>query len=280
MVDSAGWSRRQFLARSGGAFAVLALGGLADAGGAEALSVGELSREQGVLEALVSAIVVATGISGDGSGLGLQPAAGIAQAIASAPADVQARLVGLLDEIETAPGSGSFSSLSGDRLQAFMPRVLAPLKSLGLPAPAPVPIDLDAALGGSGSEADGMPVESIAPEWLYYEPPDPDFSAPVAPLVRPPLTRADQLANAVLDGLLLVSTPPPPPFVPPPAPPSFPPLLLAGLLDEVLAQAPLDQLQPLIDQLLGEVDLETSVPQPPPGPVPLLDAAIAVWLNA
>lgn len=282
--SSHSWSRRQFLARGAATVGVFAVGGLiqagpAAAGGVVAVPSGE---ELSVVGGLVSAILVATGQTGDGSGFGLLTPAEVAQGFSSVEVDVQAEILGVLDAIERAPAAGLFSSLSDAQRQAFIREALSTLQVSIPPDPA-FEQQLTAVYAAFIDQVNNgtLPSETqgIAPQFLDSDPPDPPADV-TPPPEGPPVPADELLAVTVLAGLQFVALPLP--FASPPAPPLPSPDVVAslttilpldslGILDDTVNQ--------LVDQLVAAVDAVDDGPDPPPViPSPLLAQATAVWL--
>lgn len=281
------FSRRQFVERGTLTVGALVFAGLLPARVLAAEAPSELAgSELEVLAALAASILGAVSKPlSEASALGLQSPEALAQQFASMDPESRAYVAGVLDAIDRAPSSGSFTSLSDAARQEFLRTALAPL---GPPPPtaaqlaelAVVAQQIDADYAEFVAELDsgiGLDV-SVPPS---PEAPDPPPASPElfsAPAPAPPDV---VLGNVVLAGLELVATPPapPPPALPPPPPLS--PALLASLVDLVLQGVPGGKVpQSLIDQVIAELDVpepELELP-PPPRPAAVLGDALAVFV--
>jgi len=282
MADwSQSWSRRQFLARGGATAGALALGGLIHAQQARGQSSGALSAEEiAVLGALASAVVIALGQTGDGSALGLQSPATVAQTLTELLPAVQTQMIEVLDAIDAAPSSGTFTSLSDSQRQAFMTQALAPLASsatLNATFQQEAESDYD---DYAAQVAAGVPpsaADSVSPELVDISPAPPSTPAPVSSQV---LSSADLLAFTIIDALQLIGSPFAPPPPPPAALPPAPVGLVSALLEAVTAQLPVDLLQVLADQIVAAVGGDVVEPEYPPPPLaaPAIWDAVRVWV--
>ncbi len=288
MAEAAGrssaWSRRQFLARGGALVGAFAVAGLLPAR-AVGDAPGQLTSEElAVVGALGSAILAAVGKpASQGPALGLRPPQAIADGFGALDPFSRTTIAGMLEAIDRAPSSGTFSALSETQRQAFIAKALA---AFALPEPSSSTMaalttfqqeaDADYDQYLSEVEAGSIPDEIDQPSGP--EAPDPPLESPQTFPVTPPPPPDVVLGTTVLAGLELVAMP----LTALPSAPALlplPPEVIASLTDLLLGTLPgTDVPQSLIEQLTEGLDAAEADQPPPPRPAPVLGEALKAWI--
>lgn len=270
------WTRRQLLLRGGTVAGAFTLGALVRAGSARGDSSGLSTEQLAVLGALVSAILVAVGQTGDGTNVGLQSPAAVAQSLGRFDPGSQAFILSELGLIQRAPSSGTFTSLSDSQRESFMRQSLAPLAVRSQPDRV-----MDRTIQQSYEEYAAAVDAGTVPEGIDggLQPPvdsdpseSPETTSEKVPV--PKLSASEVLASALLDALKLVSTPLPPPLQVPPLPAG----VVASLTEQLLAGTPVDQLQDVIDQISASMDTPDEADPRILFPVDVFGYALEAWI--